>query len=184
MARSTGYSLIELLTTLAIGALLCGMALPKYRDLVTQNQTSATLNELFGALQLARQTATFDRVTTTVCPFDGAACGTDWRAGYAIFLDRNSNGMIDANDRVLAQGSATPPGVKLTWRSFRRRPFLQFTARGLTRAENGSFVYCAADHQPGSVVKMVLNTAGRARTVEDRDRDGRFDDRSGAAVCP
>lgn len=184
MARSAGFSLIELLTALAIGALLCGTALPAYHNLVTQNQTSAALNELFGALQLARQTATFDRVTTTICPWDGATCGNDWRAGYAVFLDRNGNGVIDANDRVLAQGSATPAGAKLTWRSFRLRPFLSFTGRGLTRAENGSFVYCGPNGSTHSAAKIVLNTAGRARHVGDRDHDGRFDDGSGAAVCP
>lgn len=183
-ALAWGYTLLEALVTLAIAGLLTALAVPGYRELTARNRGSAAVNELFGALQLARESATFYRTTTTMCPSAGAGCGTDWGAGYLIFVDRNGNGVPDPNDRVLARGTALHGGASLSWRSFRRRPFLQYTSRGLTHAENGSFVYCSGAGAADPALKIVINTAGRARLVRDDSLDGRFDDGSGPSGCP
>ena len=186
MARARrGYTLVEILVTLTIGGVLTALAVPGYHAMVNQNHGSATINGLFGAVQLARQTATSFRATTTICPLHGAACGTDWSNGYLVFVDWNRDGSLDADDRVLAQVAAVPAGATLTWRSFRRRPFLQFTSRGLTHAENGSFVYCSGGGATSrTAAKIVINTAGRARHVVDDNHDGRWDDHSGPTGCP
>ena len=179
-----GYTLTELLIAMAIGGILAAAALPAYRDLVKQQHALATMTTLFGALQLARQTATFERATTTICPLQDTVCGSDWRNGFLVFIDRDRDGKLGPNERVLAQGEPVPSGAALTWKSFRGRSFLQFTSHGLTRAENGSFVYCASTDVPGGVMKIVINTAGRARYVVDNNHDGQFDDESGSVRCP
>ena len=58
MARARrGYTLVEILVTLTVGGVLTALAVPGYHAMVNQNHGSATINGLFGAVQLARQDA-------------------------------------------------------------------------------------------------------------------------------
>jgi len=49
-----GFTLYELLTTLALAALLLGLGLPSFSGLVARNRQHVEVNALFHALHLAR----------------------------------------------------------------------------------------------------------------------------------
>ena len=55
--NESGFTIIELMITVAIGAVLLGVALPGYQDLVKNNCMTATTNSLIANLQLARSEA-------------------------------------------------------------------------------------------------------------------------------
>ena len=85
MARLThGFTLYELLITLALIALLAGLGLPELGKMVARNRISTEVNALFHAIHLARKESIMRRQVVSICPsLDGSRCtpGRDWSHG-------------------------------------------------------------------------------------------------------
>lgn len=100
--RSRGFTLLELLVTLAVMAVALGMGIPAYKNMVSNSQATAAANDLMMMAQAARAQAMRTRVRVVMCPTrDGARCsGNDWSRAISG-LDANRNDTIDSNETVL-----------------------------------------------------------------------------------
>ena len=100
MKRSSnqGVTLVELLVTLSLMAILLSMAAPAFRDLMLNNQRASQINAMMASLNLARAEAIKRGVKTVVCISDGAAtpdCAAapkGWEEGWIVFVDGNVSG--------------------------------------------------------------------------------------------
>jgi type IV fimbrial biogenesis protein FimT len=94
--RRNGFTLIELVITIALLAILIGMALPSFRATIQNNRMTAQANEMVTALQFARSEALKRSAPVTVCASDTsqdpAQCGSDWSAGWLAFVDGQIEG--------------------------------------------------------------------------------------------
>ena len=63
-----GVTLIELLVTLSIVAIIVAVGVPALRDFFAMNQMSAAVNDLVTSLHLARSEAIKRETTATLCP--------------------------------------------------------------------------------------------------------------------
>ncbi|MEO8445447.1 MAG: GspH/FimT family pseudopilin [Gammaproteobacteria bacterium] len=116
-ARSRGYTAIELMFTIAIAALVAGLAVPNFRDFLQNNRAAEEANALVGALILARSEAVTRGVPVTVCSStDNATCAadTDWTTGWIVFTDIDTAGTVDVNDQVLRALPALRAGSDLS----------------------------------------------------------------------
>ena len=80
-ARDHGYSLLELLMTIAIAAIVITLGLPSFGALKARNAQRVELNALFHAVHLARKGSIVRKQVVSICPTaDGTACspGRDW----------------------------------------------------------------------------------------------------------
>jgi len=87
MHISRGFTLIELMVTIAVLAVVIAIAAPSFTSVIQSNRTTALHHEVLGALQLARSEAVKRRTDVIVCRTeDQADCdnGTDWTAGWLI----------------------------------------------------------------------------------------------------
>lgn len=188
MHRSSGLTLIEILASLAIVAAVLSLAAPALTRLVGTQRSSAALNGLLGAVQLARSAAVTRGAVVTLCgSADGASCaGRDqWHEGAIVFVDEDQDGERDAGDTLLVARPPFENGARVYWRSFRNKRYLQFDATGMTNWQNGHFLYCPAGNDPRLARQVILNAQGRARTAPDTDGDGVAEDASGRPlVCP
>ncbi len=185
--KAAGLSLAELLVTLAIAAILFGLAAPAFRDLTAANQSAAALNQLIGAVATARSAAITHHALVTLCPGAAGAClGRDqWHRGALLFEDRDGNGRVGRGETVLQRLPGFDGGGRVYWRSFRNRSYLQFLPRGYTQWQNGNFLYCSADRNPRRTRMMILNVLGRVRVARDSNGDGIVEDAAGKPVtCP
>lgn len=119
--HSTGFTLIELIMTLAISALLLGLAMPSLSSLVGGSQMSATANTLVHSLQSARSEAIKRSVSTAVCASrnplaDTAGCdnGGGYGTGWIVYADANGDGDFSNGDELLLQVEARSSGFTFT----------------------------------------------------------------------
>jgi type IV fimbrial biogenesis protein FimT len=179
--QAHGFTLSELLVTLAIAAAAMTLAAPAFDDLLAAQRATAAQNQIAGAIATARTESILQHQAVTLCPGHDRAClGRDqWHHGALVFVDADRNGRIDPGERVVM---ALPPlrsGERLYWRSFRNRSFLQFLPHGYTAWQNGSFLYCPGNGRARHARLVIVNAQGRVRLARDTDGDGIAEDADG-----
>lgn len=87
-ARQAGFTIIELMIVVAIGAFLAVIAVPSFRDVMNNMRQSSALSLLMSDMNQARAEAIKRNARVLVCGRDAAGtdCGgiTDWRAGWVV----------------------------------------------------------------------------------------------------
>jgi type IV fimbrial biogenesis protein FimT len=88
-ARSlAGFTLLEMMATLAVLAILTAIAVPSFQTLFERNRLTSATNDLLGAFLAARSNAVTRRLQTRVCPsINGTACATgnvSWAVGWIV----------------------------------------------------------------------------------------------------
>lgn len=165
-----GFSLLELLVTVLLAALILGVGIPSLAESLARQRQSAEINALFHALYLARKESIRRRQVVSICPSrDGIRCapGRDWTHGWLMFenTDRDSPPENDPGEPVILVHNGDP---QVEIRANRRG----FTSRSTRkRATNGTLVYC---DPKGRIAPraLVVSYTGRPR-IATRQRNGR-----------
>lgn len=161
IVSSKGFSLLELMITLSITAILTSVGVPAYQSIMTQSRLTAQANELVTSLYYARSEAVKRGTRVTICPSsDGTTCDSGWQNGWRVFSDGDPAGSLDDADEVLRVFSALSGstlegngnlGNGLSYQSNGRSEKI---GGGLG---NGTFTLC--NHNHGRTI--TLNNAGR-----------------------
>jgi len=89
-----GFTLVELLVTMAVAAIIVTWAMPSFATLMQNNRLTTRRDSFVGSLRYARSTALSQNVGTQLCPFSAAgstACGANWGAGWIVVLNPNGS---------------------------------------------------------------------------------------------
>jgi type IV fimbrial biogenesis protein FimT len=105
-----GFTLIELVVTLAIVAIAAGFAIPMFRDVIRNTTVSGETNDLITALATARSEAV-RRGTQVVVISNGAPGSSEWTSGWRVIADSDRNGSFD-------EVVSTAPALNQTYRIF------------------------------------------------------------------
>lgn len=87
MDRVKGFTLVELMVTIAVAAILLGVAVPSFQTLSRNNAVKATTNDLMSTINLARQQAVSTRSNIEVEPAAGG-----WDEGWALDFANDAMG--------------------------------------------------------------------------------------------
>ena len=105
MNKLSGFTLVELLITMAVAAILLAIGIPSFRYVTNSNRIAAEINGLLGDLQFARSEAIKEGQPVSVCvSASGTGCAANtntWQSGWIVFSDLNANGAVDAGDVIL-----------------------------------------------------------------------------------
>lgn len=166
MDRRRGYTLPELVFTMAIAIGLLGWGVPVFRDLQLNAARTREVNQFIQAVYLARSEAIKRNGVVSLCPsLDGEWCapsGTPWQRGWVIFVnaDRDSPAVRDPGEELLRVYAPWDRGaVNANRATLSFRPFGQM---GVT----ATFTFC---DQRGSTAAraVIISQTGRPR-VSDR----------------
>jgi type IV fimbrial biogenesis protein FimT len=98
--RNRGFTLLELLVTVAVAAVLLGIGVPSFIDTVRNNQMAASANDLLAAMHLARTEAVKRRTPVTVCssanPLAAPVCAAGSFNGWVVFADTDGDVIVDS----------------------------------------------------------------------------------------
>lgn len=164
MTHHKGLTLLELLFTLLLMALVSTMAAPPLRAWYDNHQTRGLQTQLLHSFRLARNQAVASGSRVTVCPAADGQCQADWSGQLMVFVDSEGDGNRPS-DAPLLQLLPLQSGGNLQWRSFRGLDYIQFDPRGMTPALNGTLHYCPG--KPGiEGFALTVSRTGRTRVRE------------------
>lgn len=88
--RATGFTLIEMLVTLLMMAILLGIGMPSFVNLIRNNGMTDQANSVLGGIIYARQEATNLGIGVSICgSSDQKSCDGQWGEGWIVFKDPN-----------------------------------------------------------------------------------------------
>jgi len=152
----TGFTLVELIVTLAVAGILLGVGVPSFVQTVKDGKLSSEAVCLNLALFAARSEAVKRSGNVSVCArATDTQCGTDWRNGSLVFLDSVPGGddeaaRIDAADTVIRRCPPLSEGNRIlasgsddgTAGGASERSHIRYLRSGQTNWENGFFAVC------------------------------------------
>jgi prepilin-type N-terminal cleavage/methylation domain-containing protein len=99
-----GFTIVELMVTLAIAAIIISIAAPSFKAIIDNNRVTTATNDFTASIALAKTEAVKRNTNAQIIPTDG-----DWNAGYRIGIDLNDCDFTDTVDEVELKIVAAPP---------------------------------------------------------------------------
>lgn len=122
--RNRGFTLIEMMVTVALLAILIAAVTPSFRGLLRDNQAATQANALVTSLMLARSEAIKRNAPVVMCRSNtGTSCaGSDWADGWILWADTDGDTTIDSGEILQVQEdlagnfTLTATGASFTYR--------------------------------------------------------------------
>jgi prepilin-type N-terminal cleavage/methylation domain-containing protein len=114
--RASGFTLTELMITLAIAAVLIGLGAPSFTGMLEKRRQAAENSALVEHLVLAREEAKNSASPMSLCiSTDGKRCaGSGWHDGYIVFRDAEGPGVVDGGENLVRHNQAGAPGTTIS----------------------------------------------------------------------
>jgi prepilin-type N-terminal cleavage/methylation domain len=150
-APSPGFTLVELMVTLAVLAILSTLAAPMFGDLIQRNKVDAASGELAHLLQYARSEAITRASPVTISASDGNWVGALSVATSSKTLRKYGSEGINGGSAVTATGSASS---------------LTFRAAGTLSGAAQSIRLCPASGSSGRLLSISSSGQITSATTE------------------
>jgi type IV fimbrial biogenesis protein FimT len=96
MQRSLGFTLTELMVTVAVLAIVLSVAVPGFGNMIRQNRAETQSGVLLNAFNLARSEAIKRGGQIRVTSLSNG----NWSSGWRVWADGNSNAALDAGELI------------------------------------------------------------------------------------
>ena len=164
--KECGFTLIELIVTITILAIIVSIALPSYHSFMERQEHSQMLALIRNSSNLAKNLAVTHHQQIVICTSENlSTCSNNqWNKGMLIFTDQNNNKTLDPNEMIHQKLKTNLKYGNLKWDGGVANPnTLTFMGdTGLPRGSQGSFHYCSLKTAQNNT-RYVVNQMGHVR---------------------
>ena len=145
---SQGYTLIELITALAIVMILCGLSVPSLRHFLQQIRLSSATSDLYSAIHLARAEAIKRNGKV-----DLTAIAGDWKNGWVISSSDNEQIMAheSLHDDITVSAKFSDGTQHISYNGTGRSRSNSST----TQSQSGHIYLSVGDHARSIIVNFL-----------------------------
>ncbi len=162
--KSDGLTLIDVVVTLSVAAIVMSVAVPSYNTMTLDSRRSTTINRLIADLNLARSEAVKRGVDISICKTeDGVSCNSSinregWSSGWIVFLDENGDGTSSSGEKLKVFQES---GSFYSWEADFDEVVFSYQSNGFN-SNNMIFTYCDKRGSEYSK-KLTIMRVGRPR---------------------
>lgn len=163
-----GFTLIELMVTIAIVAILGTLAAPSFQSFMRTAQLSSTTNSFVAVVNAARSEGMKRNLHSYITPRDG---GNQWGVGWRAFVDVDFSGGFSSGDIVITEQSAVAEYIVITANgtSGETPSYIMYDGSGFSKTKAGGFgaqtlsIALADSVAPKDVRRIKIASTGRIR---------------------
>jgi len=174
--KARGFSLIELIDVLAIGAILINIAAPSFASAMLNARIAVSTNSLTESIHFSRSEAVKRLHSVSICPrATDISCNidNDWSDGWLIYTDASSDGTpgtLDDADTVLRVVKLAGNNLDISAEAVignadsAEAKFIRFNSRGFANWTAGTFAVCN-NVDPELARSLIVIGAGSVRST-------------------
>jgi type IV fimbrial biogenesis protein FimT len=177
--HTRAFTLIELMVTIAIAAILLVVAVPSFTSFSQRRAVSLKTVQVRNALELARGQAISQHQTWIVCTVNASNnCVKNDGLRLLVFRDDNDDKGFTAGEPL--QQDIDINSIELTLSASFGRDYLRFASNG-EALESGNFEVCSSNLSFDYGRQVIVFRSGRVRLSTDSNGDG-YDDTGGTKI--
>lgn len=161
-----GFTLIELIISIAILSIALSIAVPSFTQLINQNKVASQADELLSSFAVARAEAIKENQVVTICKSSNQTSCTssdDWIDGWIVFFDSvTANGQVDVGESIIHKFYGAPSNFVINTSSLVTNS-ISFRPTGEITNAGGDFVICGAEKNIEYGQKILIGAMGRPR---------------------
>lgn len=179
--RFSGFTLTEVLVTIAIIGILTAVAMPSYQQFTANSRLTTQANEFLSTVNFTRSEAVKRNTRVTMCKsINGTTClvnpladlTASWQPGWIVFVDNGATeGDIDAGETILKVHGALTGGSTLVGNVLLTN-YVSYVSTGQARQagggmQGGRFFLCSPIATLDGRNIVITASNGTARTERD-----------------
>jgi len=135
-----GYTLLEIMVTLAIAAVLLAVGVPSLTSFIKNNRMLAESNGLMTAIKTARSEAMSRRTVVTVCRSSDRINCDGTGDNYIAFSDTGTSNTFDGTDDYIYQTTIDATNLSISYSG--GAAIIRFDSRGTAIGSSGTITIC------------------------------------------
>jgi len=169
-----GFTLIELMVTMSIAAILLAIAAPNFTAFQRNSELSSIANNFLAALNSARSEGMKRNMDGMLTPKDGDGA---WKKGWIVFVDVDRSGSYNDGDILVMEHGALPNYITVSTNSTdplgATASYARFDGSGFPKPKSGdlptatlSFGRSDASADYSQMRRVILASTGRPRVCK------------------
>lgn len=138
-----GFSLVEVLITIVIAAIILGIGVPSFRNLIINNRIVSQTNEIIGVISIARSEAIRKNTSVSLCRV--SANNSSSCAGSSATWDHWI--IVTSSGEIIQRGSFNRYGNTINITSSLINDQIRFQSNGLSKTGSGAATVSVNSHR-------------------------------------